>query len=446
MQRRLSMEQSSPSFAPACLHTASTWPLPLPPDKGRCRGQPHILTQQAVAECVADAWVAAAALLRQYPQELATSTQHHLHEVLRAASRRLPPGSRLAQGPVARLTLEHVRTAADVAPRTLSGERGEQAAVAGPGPFIYSALAKRPSPHLGPTAAAAAATWVVRETACVQIQLCNRSAQELSLDRIQLQTSGSEFEPHAVSLTLPGHGVEVAVALTGTPLEPGALTLTGCLISCYGVSWSLPWDQPPHHHHPSIASALPPPPPSHPPSSSSASAANADAPMNVMTHVTVLSPMPLLAAHLAPWESAVLAEGQRVELNMRIANVGSLPVTSLTALPMPMAACRGAEGAAGNGNGNWGIMGNGGGTAMGAGGGMMTAAAAAAAAADGGGGGGGAKVSVDVAAVAAALPLAPGASVTIPLRVRCVYSRCPAAICVHWVPLKFHRPLVHYLL
>jgi hypothetical protein len=38
--------------------------------------------RQAVAECVADAWEAAAALLRRYAAELTTDTQHHLHEVL----------------------------------------------------------------------------------------------------------------------------------------------------------------------------------------------------------------------------------------------------------------------------------------------------------------------------------------------------------------------------
>jgi hypothetical protein len=54
-----------------------------------------------------------------------------------------------------------------------SGERGGQAAVEGPGPFIYSALAKRPSPPtLGTTAAAAAAAvWVVGETASVTVRL-----------------------------------------------------------------------------------------------------------------------------------------------------------------------------------------------------------------------------------------------------------------------------------
>jgi hypothetical protein len=45
--------------------------------------------------------------------------------------------------------------------------------VEGPGPFIYSALAKRPSPPtLGTTAAAAAAAvWVVGETASVTVRL-----------------------------------------------------------------------------------------------------------------------------------------------------------------------------------------------------------------------------------------------------------------------------------
>jgi hypothetical protein len=405
------------STRPMCATDSSGVAQLYSPDKASSWATPQH-PQQAVAECVADAWVAAAALLRQYPRELAASTQHHLHEVLRAASRRLPPGSRLDQGPVARLTLHHVRTAADVAPHTVSGQRGEQAAVAGPGPFIYSALAKRPSPHLGSTTAAAA-TWVVRETASVQIVLCNRSSQPLCLHRLQLQTRGAAFEPHALSLSLPGHGVEVAVVLTGTPLEAGALILTGCLMTCYGVSWSLPWEEPTHPHHhqhnhtlASAGSALPPPPVSHP-SSSSASVANA-AHLSPMTHVTVLPPMPLLSAHVAQWESAVLAAGQRVSVDVRIANVGSLPVTSLTAVPMPMASSRGAEGAGGNGNGSVGILGSAAGTASGPGAGMMTAAA------DGGGGGSGACVSVDVAAVVAALPLAPGESVTIPLHIRYV--------------------------
>jgi hypothetical protein len=52
--------------------------------------------------------------------------------------------------------------------------------------------------------------------------------------------------------------------------------------------------------------------------------------------VTVLPPMPLLAAHVAGWgDSGVLAEGQRLAVQCVVVNVGRLPVSFLRATVVP---------------------------------------------------------------------------------------------------------------
>jgi hypothetical protein len=59
---------------------------------------------------------------------------------------------------------------------------------------------------------------------------------------VETPLPGAPFQPHAVSLRLPPHGSLLTVVLTGRPLQAGDLTLTGCLMSCHGVTWSLLWE------------------------------------------------------------------------------------------------------------------------------------------------------------------------------------------------------------
>lgn len=135
------------------------------------------------------------------------------------------------------------------------------------GPFLYAAFKDRSGRKAGPLG------WVVGETAAVEVELSNPLAVDVRLDRLcirgelvpeppspssssgalgdstELAPSPETAEPVVlrgvpISATIPASTARHRVALLVSVPQAGSLRLTGCELTCLGVTWHEPWAPP----------------------------------------------------------------------------------------------------------------------------------------------------------------------------------------------------------
>ncbi|CAI7783370.1 unnamed protein product [Closterium sp. NIES-53] len=176
------------------------------------------------------AWAAAARLLRGFYPLILPHSQESLAQALTSASERLPAGTRCPD-----LALPFVRFHAfatapqqtQVVKRT-RGKRDWWVGAGGGGPFIYTPFTTRAA-NVKPDM-----VWIVGEVAQVIIELSNPCACAVDIESIYLNVDG-DFQPFPASLSLRPNTYSHLLTLSGLPRSPGVITVLGCFLQSFGV-------------------------------------------------------------------------------------------------------------------------------------------------------------------------------------------------------------------
>ncbi|CAI5488815.1 unnamed protein product [Closterium sp. Naga37s-1] len=176
------------------------------------------------------AWAAAARLLRGFYPLILPQSQESLAQALTSASERLPAGTCCPD-----LALPFVRFHAfatapqqtQVVKRT-RGKRDWWVGAGGGGPFIYTPFTTRAA-NVKPDM-----VWIVGEVAQVIIELSNPCACAVDIESIYLNVDG-DFQPFPASLSLRPNTYSHLLTLSGLPRSPGVITVLGCFLQSFGV-------------------------------------------------------------------------------------------------------------------------------------------------------------------------------------------------------------------
>ncbi|KAL2651263.1 hypothetical protein R1flu_019391 [Riccia fluitans] len=160
--------------------------------------------------------------------------------------------------------------------------------------------------------------WVVGETMQVLVDLANPCAFEVNVESISLSVESGEIEAFPVSVVLPPNTSQV-LSLSGLPLSVGSLLVRGCIVQCFGVITE--------HLFEEAGELLSGVAISDPFRSVGGSRIS----QSVPTSVEVMPPLPLLVAEVVGGEGAVvLYEGELREMHIRLANAGVVSVVEAT--------------------------------------------------------------------------------------------------------------------
>jgi hypothetical protein len=98
------------------------------------------------------------------------------------------------------------------------------------GPFIYTPFSKgEPNNN-----SKHELTWVVGEPVQVLVELANPCGFDLRVDSIYLSVHSGNFDAFPVSVNLPPNLSKV-ITLSGIPTSVGPVTVPGCMVHCFGV-------------------------------------------------------------------------------------------------------------------------------------------------------------------------------------------------------------------
>jgi len=82
-----------------------------------------------------------------------------------------------------------------------------------------------------------AMVWAEEQVVYVEVRLRNPMTFPVFIKGISLSTSGVPFEAYPTSLTLPPEARAYSVTLSGKPMGNGELTINGCLVETFNVSY-----------------------------------------------------------------------------------------------------------------------------------------------------------------------------------------------------------------
>lgn len=262
------------------------------------------------------AWSAAARLLRSYYPLITPAGQNGLATALTNSAARLPSGTRSADPALPFIRLHSFPISPsqmDIVKRT-SGREDWWAGSAPSGPFIYTPFSKGDTNN----SSKQELIWVVGEPVQVLVELANPCGFDLAVDSIYLSVSTGNFDAFPISVTLSSNSSKV-IALSGIPTSVGPITVPGCIVHCFGVITE--------HLFRDVdnlllgaAQGLVLSDPFR--SSGSPTLRNVSVP-----NVSVVSPLPLLVSHVVGGDGAViLYEGEIRDVCISLANAGTVPV------------------------------------------------------------------------------------------------------------------------
>ncbi|KAK9683542.1 hypothetical protein RND81_10G149100 [Saponaria officinalis] len=160
--------------------------------------------------------------------------------------------------------------------------------------------------------------WVVGEPVQVLVELANPCGFDLVVDSLYLSVSTENFNAFPISVTLPPNSSKV-IPLSGIPTSVGPISIPGCIAHCFGVITK--------HLFRDVnnlllgaAQGLVLSDPFR--SCGSPALKNVSVPS-----ISVVSPLPLLVSHVVGGEGAViLYEGEICDVRISLANAGTIPV------------------------------------------------------------------------------------------------------------------------
>ncbi|KAL6215059.1 hypothetical protein ACLB2K_014490 [Fragaria x ananassa] len=178
------------------------------------------------------AWGAAARLLRSYYPLITPAGQNGLASALSNSADRLPSGTRCADPalPFIRLYSFPLHPSQmDILKRNPAREDW-WAGAANTGPFIYTPFSKgEPS-----NSSKQELIWIVGEPVQILVELANPCGFDLKVDSIYLSVPSGNFDAFPVAVNLPPNSSKV-VTLSGIPTSVGPVTIPGCTVHCFGV-------------------------------------------------------------------------------------------------------------------------------------------------------------------------------------------------------------------
>ncbi|KAL5559716.1 hypothetical protein UlMin_035927 [Ulmus minor] len=178
------------------------------------------------------AWSAAARLLRSYYPLITPAGQNGLASALSNSADRLPSGTRSADPALPFIRLHSFplhSSQLDIIKRNPAREDW-WAGSAPSGPFIYTPFSKgEPNNNSKQDL-----LWIVGEPVQVLVELANPCGFDLRVESIYLSVRSGNFDPFPVTVNLPPNSSKV-ITLSGIPTSVGTLTIPGCTVHCFGV-------------------------------------------------------------------------------------------------------------------------------------------------------------------------------------------------------------------
>jgi len=182
------------------------------------------------------------------------------------------------------------------------------------GPFIYTPFSKGNTNNTGKQEL----VWVVGEPVQVLVELANPCGFDLVVDSIYLSVPTGNFDAFPISVTLPTNSSKV-IALSGIPTSVGPIKVPGCIVHCFGVITE--------HLFRDVDNLL----------IGAAQGLVLSDPFrscgcptlrNVsVPNISVVSPLPLLVSHVVGGDGAVtLYEGEIRDVWISLANAGTVPI------------------------------------------------------------------------------------------------------------------------
>ncbi|XP_052173250.1 trafficking protein particle complex II-specific subunit 120 homolog [Diospyros lotus] len=262
------------------------------------------------------AWSAAARLLRSYYPLITPAGQNGLASALANSAERLPSGTRCADPSLPFIRLHSFPLhflQMDIVKRHPAREDW-WAGSAPSGPFIYTPFSKGGTNHTSKQEL----IWVVGEPVQVLVELANPCGFDLMVDSIYLSGHSGNFDAFPISVNLPPNSSKV-ITLSGIPTKVGPVTIHGCIVHCFGVITE--------HLFKDVdnlllgaAQGLVLSDPFR--CCGSAKLKNVSVP-----NISVVPPLPLLVSHVVGGDGAIiLYEGEIRDLWISLANAGTVPV------------------------------------------------------------------------------------------------------------------------
>lgn len=262
------------------------------------------------------AWSAAARLLRNYYPLITPAAQNGLARALNNSAARLPSGTRSADPalPFIRLHSFPISPSQMEIVKRNPARQDWWAGSAPSGPFIYTPFSKGTTNTSGKQEL----VWVVGEPVQVLVELANPCGFDLVVDSIYLSVPAGNFDAFPISVTLPTNSSKV-IALSGIPTSMGSIKVPGCIVHCFGVITE--------HLFRDVDNLL----------VGAAQGLVLSDPFRscgcptlrnvTVPNISVVSPLPLLVSHVVGGDGAVtLYEGEIRDVWISLANAGTVPV------------------------------------------------------------------------------------------------------------------------
>ncbi|MFS7996795.1 putative TRAPP II complex, Trs120 protein [Helianthus anomalus] len=262
------------------------------------------------------AWSAAARLLRSYYPLITPSGQNGLASALNNSAERLPSGTHCADPalPFVRLhSLPLHPSQMDIIKRN-SAREDWWAGSAPSGPFIYTPFSKGESTNNSKQEL----VWVVGEPVQVLVELANPCGFDLLVNSIYLSVHSGNFDAFPISVTLPPNSSKV-ISLSGIPTKVGPVNIPGCLVHCFGVITE--------HFFKDVDNLLLGAAQGLVISDPFRCCGSGKLKTTAVPNITVVPSLPLLVSHIVGGDGAViLYEGEIRELWVSVANAGTVAV------------------------------------------------------------------------------------------------------------------------
>jgi len=180
--------------------------------------------------------------------------------------------------------------------------------------FIYK------PPTIGKESAAII-NWVQNEISQVKVELSNPAAFPLEIQSMKLSTTGAAFEAYPISFVIPARSTSFEVTVSGKPLESeGIITIQGVIIECFNIYCEHFINNQGNGISMKEFDFLQKNPPR-------------NAPTNPPNKITLISKLPLLSIHSSVTaddsSSLKLKHGERYTLLLDIDNTGSEVVDAI---------------------------------------------------------------------------------------------------------------------
>ncbi|KAI3467978.1 hypothetical protein Pfo_024641 [Paulownia fortunei] len=262
------------------------------------------------------AWSAAARLLRSYYPLITPAGQNGLASALANSAERLPLGTRCGDPalPFIRLHSFPLHSSQMDIVKCNPAREDWWVGSAPSGPFIYTPFSKGEPNHSNKQEL----IWVVGEPVQVLVELANPCGFEVIVDSIYLSVHSGNFDAFPVTVNLPPNSSKV-ITLSGIPTKEGPVAIPGCVVHCFDVITE--------HFFKDVENLLIGATQGLVLSDPFRSCGSAKIKNVSVPNISVVPPLPLLISHVVGCDgSVILYEGEIRDVWISLSNAGTVPV------------------------------------------------------------------------------------------------------------------------